>query len=475
MKKFYITTAIPYVNANPHIGFTLELVQADVIARYHRQLGDSTYFLTGTDDNALKNVQAAEAAGVDTKEFVDKNADKFIELTKRINISNDYFIRTATDKHFQGAQKLWSACKKEDVYKKKYKGHYCVGCEAFYMEKDLVDGKCPEHKKELEVVEEENYFFKLSNYQKKLEKLIESDTYKVIPESRKNEILSFIRMGLEDFSISRSRDRAKNWGVPVPGDDTQIMYVWFDALSNYITALDYENEGELYKKFWPADTHVIGKGIIRFHAAYWPAMLMSAGIPLPKKLFVHGYINIKGDKMSKSLGNVVNPFELLDKYGVDAVRYYLLKHVHPVQDSDFSYDKFDISYNADLANGLGNLVARVSNLLEKNELEVDIKIDSDKSLIKEFKVKINKYKFNSALELLWGKLRSADETLSAKAPWKMDDKKAIKGVLEPIAQDILNVAELLKPFMPETSEKIIKQFSAKQIKKEEGLFPRIVG
>jgi len=473
-KTFYITTAIPYVNAPPHIGHALEFVQADAIARYHRQLGNVTYFLTGTDDNALKNVQAAEAAGVDTKELVDKNAERFIELTKKMNISNDYFIRTAADKHFRGAQKLWRACRSKDIYKKKYKGLYCVGCEAFYKEKDLVNGKCPEHKKELEVIEEENYFFKLSNYQKQLEESIKSDTYKVTPESRKNEILSFIRMGLEDFSISRSKERAKNWGVPVPGDDSQIMYVWFDALSNYITALDYEHEGKLYKKFWPADMHVIGKGIIRFHAVYWPAMLMSAGLPLPRELFVHGYINIEGGKMSKSLGNVVDPFELLAKYGVDAVRYYLLRHIHPAQDSDFSYEKFAVRYNADLANGLGNLVARVSNLLEKNKIKINLKPGRDKKLKKEFGEKMEKYRFDEALKILWDKLHASDELLSAKAPWKMEKKNDIKKVLEPVAQNILNVAYYLQPFMPGTAEKIIKQFSAKQVRKGEILFPRVV-
>ena len=372
MKKFYITTSIPYVNANPHIGHALEFVQSDVLARYHRAKKEEVFFLTGADENSLKNVQAAEAQKVSTRELVDANTLKFIELTKALNISNDEFIRTVEERHFLGAQKLWSLCKKEDIYKKKYKGLYCVGCEQFYSEKELVNGKCPEHSKPLEIVEEENYFFKLSNYQKKLEKIISSDEYEIVPETKKNEVLSFIKMGLEDFSISRSKKRAKDWGVPVPGDSAQIMYVWFDALANYLTALDFGGDEKKFKKYWPADIHVVGKGIIRFHAVYWVAMLLSAGLKLPKKLFVHGYITIEGQKMSKSLGNVIDPNELAKKYGTDPVRYYLLRYIHPVQDSDFSIKKFEDAYTADLANGLGNLVSRVAGLIEQNNIKLRI-------------------------------------------------------------------------------------------------------
>ena len=335
-EKFYLTTAIPYVNAKPHIGFALELLQADVVARHHRQSGREVFFLTGADENSLKNVQAAEKAGMATREFVDQNTARFVELTKTLQVSNDGFIRTVDPKHFAGCQKLWQACKAEDIYKKSYTGLYCVGCEAFYLEGDLVDGKCPEHKIKPDRVEEENYFFKLSNYQQQLEQLIARDEYQVVPATRKNEVLSFIRMGLQDFSISRSRARAKDWGVPVPGDAEQVMYVWFDALSNYLTGIGYGSDDKQFNNYWPADLHVIGKGIIRFHAVYWPAMLLSAGIPPPKKLFVHGYINVAGQKMSKSLGTVVDPFDLVERYGAEAVRYFLLRYIHPVQDSDFS-------------------------------------------------------------------------------------------------------------------------------------------
>ncbi|MFA6254429.1 MAG: methionine--tRNA ligase [Patescibacteria group bacterium] len=473
-KKFYITTAIPYVNASPHIGMALEYVQTDVVARYHRQKGDDVFFLTGADENSLKNVQAAEKEGISTKELVDKNTKRFIEATKILNITNDDFIRTTAKKHFAGSQKLWLACKKEDIYQKKYRGLYCVGCEQFYLEKELVDGKCPEHLTKPEVVEEENYFFKLSNYQKKLEKLIESDQYQVVPQSRKNEVLSFIKMGLEDFSISRSQKRAKNWGVPVPGDEAQVMYVWFDALSNYITALDYDSDGKNFKKYWPADVHVVGKGIIRFHAVYWPAMLMSAGLALPKKLFVHGYINIEGGKMSKSLGNVVDPFELVNKYGVEPVRYYLLRYIHPVQDSDFSIEQFEQAYTADLANGLGNLVSRVAGLVEQNSVE--IKQDKQDKQYKEFGKLVDGFLFDQALKYIWDKISALDGLIAETKPWelaKQGKTKELAKVLNEAAGGILQVSQLLVPFLPETAEKIEKVFTAKPIKKGEPLFPRL--
>ena len=368
-KKFYITTAIPYVNSRPHIGFALEVVQTDVIARYQRQQGDDVRFLTGTDENALKNVQAAEEAGHPVKEFVAGNAELFQKLLTTLNISNDDFIRTsAEDRHIKGAQKFWAACKPEDIYKKKYRGLYCVGCEEFKLEKDLVNGECPEHPgKKLEEVEEENYFFKLSNYQDKLLEIIKSGEIAIIPDGRRNETLAFIESGLEDFSISRSRERAKNWGVEVPGDLSQVMYVWFDALSNYITALGYADDSEMFEEYWQKGEtlHVIGKGINRFHAIYWPAMLLSAGVALPKKIFIHGYVTANGQKMSKSIGNVIDPFEVVEKYGIDPVRYYLLREIPSTEDGDFSYEKFEERYNGELANGIGNLVARVATLGER--------------------------------------------------------------------------------------------------------------
>jgi methionyl-tRNA synthetase len=479
--KFYITTAIPYVNARPHIGFALELVQTDLLARFHRQLGDDVHFLTGTDENSLKNVQAAEKEGLETKALCDRNSEVFKSLQGYLDLSFDQFIRTTEKRHFEGAQKLWSACKPEDIYKKEYKGYYCVGCESFYTEKDLEDGKCPEHKTKPDIIEEENYFFKLSKYQDKLLKLIESDEYEVLPATRKNEVLSFIKMGLEDFSISRSVKRAHGWGVPVPGDDSQIMYVWFDALSNYITALDYHKDGKLLKKYWPADMHVVGKGITRFHAIYWPAMLMSAGIDLPKKLFVHGYINVKGEKMSKSLGNVIDPIELVEKYGTDPVRYFLLGHVNSFEDSDFDIAKFEEAYNADLVNGLGNLVNRITNMIEQY-LDGEI----DKSILKEKTIgdeEIKQLRFKEALNSIWLIIKNTNGIIERDKPWekarteeaKMPEaKEVLKIELEALAAHLYTIALSLKPFMPNKSQEIIDILEAPKIKKpEEPLFPRL--
>jgi len=493
MKKFYITTSIPYVNANPHIGHALEFVQADVLARYHRAKKEDVFFLTGADENSLKNVQAAEEQGISTRELVDANTSKFIELTRALNISNDEFIRTVEERHFLGAQKLWSLCKKEDIYKKKYKGLYCVGCEQFYTQKELVDGKCPEHSNSLEEVEEENYFFKLSNYQKELEKIISSNEYEIVPETKKNEVVSFIKMGLEDFSISRSKKRAKDWGVPVPGDSQQIMYVWFDALANYLTALDFGGDEKKFKKYWPADIHVVGKGIIRFHAVYWTAMLLSAGIKLPKKLFVHGYITIDGAKMSKSLGNVIDPNEFAKKYGTDPVRYYLLRYIHPVQDSDFSIKKFEDAYTADLANGLGNLVSRVAGLIEQNNITIKQKINKTKNQdlhivspsrggedrggrSKEIEKYLNKFQFDQALKFIWEKITELDVYVSHNEPWALAKQGKIKEfteVLEKSAHGIFEVAKLLEVFLPETSKNIQKIFLQEKIKKGAPLFPKI--
>jgi methionyl-tRNA synthetase len=371
MKKVFISTSIPYVNASPHLGHALELVQADVIARHHRLLGDRVFFLSGTDENSLKNVRSAENAGENVADFVYKNYLNFYNLKEVLNISFDDFIRTTEKRHFDGAQKLWMACKK-DIYKKKYSGLYCVGCEEYYKEDDLINGLCPEHKVAPELIEEENYFFKLSNYQEKIKELIEKDEVKIIPQSRKNEILSFINSGLQDFCISRTSERAKGWGIDVPGDETQKMWVWFDALSNYINALGYGSSDESkFLEFWQNNDlkiHIIGKGINRFHSVYWLAMLLSAGISLPKILFVHGYITVDGQKMSKSLGNVINPYDLVEKYGCDAVRYFLLREIPALGDGDFTFEKFEKRYNSDLAGGIGNLLSRTLVMINKKNV-----------------------------------------------------------------------------------------------------------
>ena len=383
-KRIYITTAIPYVNAAPHVGHALEFVQADCLARFYRAQGFDVYFSSGADENSLKNIQAAEAEGIKIQELVDKYAKQFEDLGKVLHLTFDVFNRTSSKNHFIGAQKLWQLCKKEDIYKKNYRGLYCVGCEAFYTPDEINNEKCPEGHSNIEEVEEENYFFKLTNYSEFLYKLIETNKLRILPQTRKNEVLAFINSGLEDFSISRSVERARGWGVPVPSDDSQVMYVWFDALTTYLTALGYP-DGNLYKKYWidhPNRFHVIGKGIIRFHAVYWPAMLESAGIPLPTDEFVHGYITVEGQKISKSLGNVVDPFDLQSRFGTDPLRYYLLREIPAWGDGDFSQKRFVDLYNGELANGLGNLVARVARLCG----DVNLSLPSKKN-----------FKFNKAL------------------------------------------------------------------------------
>lgn len=471
MNKIYLTNAIPYVNASPHVGFALEAIQADTITRYYRLLGNDVFFSSGSDENSLKNVQAAEAEGISTKQLVDKYAKRFQDLKEALNLSYDIFNRTATEAHFKGAQKLWQSCKKEDIYKNNYSGLYCVGCEEFYTEDELVEGKCPEHKTVPEKVNEENYFFRLTNYQKTLEELIESDTLKIIPDTRKNEILSFIKSGLQDFSISRSQQRAKGWGVPVPGDPTQIQFVWFDALTTYLTSIGYGTDEKLFNKYWTEDTqkiHVIGKGIIRFHSVYWIAMLLSAGLPLPNVEFVHGYITVNGQKISKSLGNVVDPFEIVKKYGTDPTRYYLLREVPSYSDGDFSEDRFKEVYNADLANGLGNLVARVAKLCEQNNIEVP---EAPTEFDPKMTAHLEEYKFNEALNHIWEEISDADKKVNQEKAWELSGDK-LKEVLSDLVSRIQHIAFNLRPFLPETSEKIFNQFSGK-IKSQPPLFPRI--
>lgn len=467
-KNFYITTAIPYVNAKPHVGHALEFVQADVIARYHKLLGENVALLSGSDENALKNVQAAESAGKNTQEFVDENSRLFQRLAEKLNVTFDFFQKGSAPNHYESSQELWKRCEQNgDIYKKDYAGFYCVGCELFYEKDELNEnGECFEHPgKPLQEVSETNYFFKLSRYQDEIKKLVESDELKITPISRKNEMLAFINRGLEDISISRSNERAKNWGVPVPGDDTQRMYVWFDALNIYRSGLR-----EQYDKFWPADVHVIGKGITRFHAIYWPAFLLSANLPLPKSLFVHGYFTVDGQKMSKTLGNVIDPVELINKYGTDALRYYFLSQIPSTDDGDFSEEKLKHVYNSDLANGLGNLVARVAKLAEK--VSLNFSTEQTPQPTKELGMYLKDFRFNDGLFNIWGRVKIADQEINQDEPWKITDEKVLKEKLWNYSLEIRNIAIDLQPFLPETAEKILSQFSG-EIKSSPSLFPRI--
>lgn len=477
MKRIYITTAIPYVNAAPHIGFALEAVQADCLARFYRALGSDVMFASGSDENSLKNVQAAELEGLPTQKLVDKYAKQFANLKEALKLSWDIFNRTSFAHHFAGAQKLWSLCKKDDIYKKSYRGLYCVGCEVFYTTSEILDGRCPDGHTNIEEVEEENYFFRLSTYQDWLEKLIATDRLRIIPNSRKNEVLSFIKQGLADFSISRSVERSHGWGVPVPGDESQIQYVWFDALTTYLTALGFGQDEKLYKKYWVDPSagsgltrlHIIGKGIIRFHAVYWPAMLVSAGLPLPNVEFVHGYVTVEGQKISKTLGNVIDPFDLAEKFGVDALRYYLLREIPAYGDGDFSLKRFKDLYNGELANGLGNLVARVARLASDTNLSLPQK--------KNFKFKkvvsdnLKNFRFDLALIGLWEEISALDKKINEEKPWELEGQ-ALKKSITPIAQEIREIAFNLGPFLPQTSQKILEQFTGK-VSVEKSLFPRI--
>lgn len=485
-RRWYVTTAIPYVNASPHIGFAFEAVLTDALARAHRAFGEGVRFLTGTDDNSLKNAQAAEEEGVSTKELVERNAALFEALRTPLDLSFDDFIRTASDpRHLRGVEKFWKACQESgDIYSKPYRGLYCVGCELFYAEDELIHGLCPEHLVAPEVVEEENYFFRLSKYQDTLIELIESDRLRIVPQTRRNEVLSFIKSGLEDFSISRSRARARDWGIPVPGDDSQVVYVWFDALTNYITALGYADEGNLYKRFWirgDERVHVIGKGIIRFHAVYWPAMLISAGVPLPNTIFVHGYLTIEGKKISKSLGNVIDPVALSGRFGTDTLRYYLLRKFPAADDGDFRIEALVRTHNSDLADQLGNLLSRVEGMLDRyfggtvpspgpqNELGKAL-IEKATAVPGKVKKAIESLAVHEAAAAVWEVIAEANRYVVAVEPWALARRRAEDpGAEEALSTCLYNLVELLRllsgwtaPFIPVAARAIAEHLAIPQ-------------
>ncbi len=471
--KYYITTTLPYVNADPHIGFAAEAVRADALARWARYNGSEVFFNTGVDEHGLKIHRKAEEQKKDPQSYVDEFVVRFVALKDLLNLSYNSFMRTTDEHHKKLAQEFWKRCDANgDIYKKNYKVNYCVGCELELTESELFDGKCPHHpNQELELIEEENYFFRWSKYADKLLEMYDKNPDFIVPHHRMNEIKRFIESGLQDFSISRLKSKMP-WGIAVPGDDEHVMYVWFDALTNYINCLDWDKNSDDFENFWPG-IQVAGKDNLRQQTAMWQAMLMSAGFPTSKQVLIFGFINSDGKKMSKSIGNVVHPEDLIKKYGTDAVRYYLLSGLKPFEDSDYTKEKFETKYQADLANGLGNLVARTSNMLEKNKIKTNIKPGTDEKLKMKVLEEMNQYSFDGALKILWEKISEMDEFLSAKAPWKMDDIDDIKNVLIPVAQTILNIADLLQVFLPTAAEKILEQFSEKQIKKEDPLFPRL--
>ncbi|MDO8522971.1 MAG: methionine--tRNA ligase [bacterium] len=489
-EKFYITTSIPYLNAAPHLGHALESVQADVIARHQRLRGKDVFFLSGTDEHGAKVMRAAEAAGKTPKKFVDEKSKLFQDLLLKLNISNDDFIRTTDQKrHWPGARLLWQKLNQAgDIYKSRYKGLYCVGHEAFVTDKDLKGGICVDHKKAPEQIEEENYFFKLTKYKDILRKKIETDEFRILPGWRKTETLNMLH-DIGDISFSRpSKDIS--WGVPVPEDTTQTMYVWCDALSSYISALGYgepRGNAERFSMWWSADVHMVGKDISKFHTIFWPAMLMSAGLSLPQVIFIHGFINIKGEKMSKSTGNVVDPLPLLEKYGKEAVRYYLTHEISTFADGDYTEENLERVYEGSLVNGLGNVVARVAKMMsvfpeitkpddvslqrfpirknldflgtpegEASFEEISPSHLADSFIWPAYKKEMEKYEISSASEIVFAFLHRLDEYIENYQPYKMKDKpEDVKIILWHLAYSLASAAWMLKPFLPETADKIL--------------------
>jgi methionyl-tRNA synthetase len=473
-KSFYITTTIPYVNADPHIGFALELVQSDAIARYKRLTGHDVFFSTGTDEFGQKIWEAAEKEGKPVQEYVDFYAQKFEDLKALLNLSLDNFIRTTSDGHIKASQEFWRLCDASgDIYKKKYSGLYCVGCEKFITEKDLVDGKCVLHpNSKLETVEEENYFFRLSKYKEQLLEYL-GNKESIIPEWRRQEAIDFVSGAMEDFSISRSKERF-SWGIPIPGDDTQVMYVWFGAFVNYISTFGWPDKKENFEKFWLNGERVqtAGKDMVKFQSVMWQGMLMSAGFPTTNTIAYHGFITGEGGiKMSKSIGNVINPGEIVAEYGTDALRYFLLREISSFEDSPFTMERFKDAYNSGLANGLGNLTSRILTLSEKY-LEKCPEI-AEKSDFTEYFSFYEKFDSKQAADHVWSKIAELDKFIQETEPFKVvkvDEKKG-KELISLMVIRLYAIAEMLEPIMPDTSETLKKLIKANK-KPEKPLFAR---
>ncbi len=473
-KTFYITTTIPYVNADPHIGFALELVQADAIARYQRLVGKEVFFSTGTDEHGQKIWEASQKNGQDVQSYVDKYAQNYLDLKHTLNLSTDNFIRTTNPEHIKAAQEFWCLCdKKGDIYKKKYKGYYCVGCERFITEKDLIDGKCEFHPTLTpELVEEENYFFKLTNYKKQLIDYI-SEPESVLPEWRRDEALDFVQNAMEDFSISRNKARFA-WGVPIPGDDTQVMYVWFDAFVNYISTLGWPENKEIFNKFWQEGSTIqfAGKDMVKFQSVMWQGMLMSAGLLTTNRVIYHGFITGEGGiRMSKTIGNVVNPTDVVKEYGTDALRYFLLREISSFEDSPFTLERFKDAYNAGLANGLGNLASRILTLSEKY-LEKCPEIP-EKSDFTEYFSFFEKFDINGAADYVWNEIGELDRFIQDTEPFKVVKVDEAKGkeLISDMVVRLYRIARMLNPIMPETNV-LLKKLIKENKKPEKPLFAR---
>lgn len=469
-KKYYVTTPIYYVNDVPHIGHTCTTIAADVLARFAKQQGREVFFLTGTDEHGAKIAEAAEKEGQDPKTFCDFVSQRFIDTWPILNIQNNYFIRTTNPQHEQVFSKFITKLYEQgDIYKSKYGGWYCVGCEKYITEKELVNGKCPDHNREPVWQEEENYFFRLMKYVPALIKAIEDPNspnhFRVEPEAKKNEVLARLQNEVVDISISRAN---VPWGIPIPWDKEQTTYVWIEALWNYYTALEINGRTELWSKDVEID-QLVGKEILWFHTAVWPAMLIALDMPLPSRIFAHNFYMIDGQKMSKSLGNVIAPGELVGKYGVDGTRYLVCASFPHTNDSDVGWTRFSEKYNSDLANGLGNLIARVAKLCEKANLEYQI--ESNNKYPEGFVKAVGELKFDQALGIIWEIIAGADKYFNKQEPWKQSEENLEKTLKKSVAS-LHQIAFLLEPFMPATSEKIKKQFTG-QIRSQTPLFPKI--
>jgi methionyl-tRNA synthetase len=479
-KKLYITTAIPYVNGTPHIGNALDYLIADIWTRYQKQNGHEVRFQVGTDEHGNKIAAKAAEAGFDPKSFTDKMYVNFENLMKKVGASYTDFIRTTDDHHVAAVQHIWQQLIPY-IYKGTYQGWYCIGHEAFFTDKEVqaTAGVCPDHQTPYQQVSEENYFFKVSAFSDRIKAAINNGTMQIVPEFRKKEFLELIKDGLPDVSVSRPK-KSLTWGIPVPGDPEQIMYVWLDALANYITVIGYPDRAE-WQEYWPADVEVVGKDILRFHAGIWPAMLLGIGVALPKKLLAHGFVNVGGAKMSKTVGNVVDPNEIIDSYGLDAFRYFFSRHIPTLEDGDFTWEKFEAAYNSELGNDLGNLIQRVSSMVMKYQAGVIGESPQTEHDMAAYHEAMENLEFNKALDEVWNMVRSLNQYIDNVKPWEVakgigKDPEAephLAEILAHCAGALIQIGDLLVPFLPSTAAFIHQTFESGVVRQSEGvLFPK---
>ena len=472
MKKTYITTAIPYLNGKPHVGHAVDYCLADVFARYSRLKGDEVRFQAGADEHGSKIFKKAEELGIPVRELVDENAKSFKDFIAKLGVSYTDFIRTTDDAHEKRVQEIWKRLE-DHIYKAKYDGWYCPGCERYITDKEYkeTEGVCPDHQKPYEKLTEENYYFRISDFKDQIKEAIESDELLILPEFRKLEMLRLLEES-PDVSISRPTSQL-TWGVSVPGDDSQVMYVWIDALSNYLTVLGYPDD-EKYADWWPATVQFVGKDILRFHAIIWPAMLLGLGLPFPRTIASHGMVLINNKKMSKSVGNVVDPVDVLDKYGLDAFRYYFLRHIDTFADSDFTWEKYDDAYNNELANDLGNLVQRLATLAKKNGIK-NVSLPKDYEFSKEYTDLMENYEFSKAFDLVWGKIQDLNKKIDDETPWslaKNGETEKLEKCMNDLIVGLLAANYELSPFLPDASARIFEIFDSEITPPETPLFPK---